>query len=99
MTPTHPYASGAVHSQAPSAFRPGPNATSADAFVYGANANRGRDASNIALVNGTPTRRDMTPSANGQVEMNRTMDRREQMGQGDMDAGGKGGFFSVICCR
>ncbi|KAH7106232.1 kinase-like protein [Auriculariales sp. MPI-PUGE-AT-0066] len=88
----HPYASttGAVHSQAPSAFRPGGNA---DPYGYGNGS-----------VNQAPGRQQtMTPNTgNRPLEMGRQQMSTRQDGRmnGQQDEPPqKGGFMSLICCR
>ncbi|KZV90619.1 kinase-like protein [Exidia glandulosa HHB12029] len=89
----HPYASttGAVHSQAPSAFRPG---APGEAYAYGNGS-----------VNQAPGRqRAMTPNTGNGMDMNRAqmsqsrVDRRLEDGRQE-DEQHKGGFMSLICCR
>jgi len=113
---THPYASttNAIHSQAPSAYRP---TNAQDAFGY-ASGNRGREGSNVALIGVTPPgsgtgvsgvqniRRAQTPAPqNGHAEPDKpymTASHRGRMmddaGQGGGMDGGKGGGFFSIFC-
>lgn len=94
----HPYASttGAVHSAAPSAFRPGAPGVNGDAYAYGGGS-----------VNQAPGRqRAMTPNTgNGPMDVSRQqmsssrLDRRMEDGRQQDEPQHKGGFMSLICCR